>query len=60
MFYCHLLIHSEDENDYIFITKDVYDHLKNWLNQWLSNDLFSRIMIKHKQWQPDADIVYFP
>lgn len=37
-----------------------YDHLKKWLNQWLSNDLFSLIMIKHKQWQPDADIVYFP
>jgi glutathione S-transferase len=37
-----------------------YVFLKDWLNHWLSSDVFNRIMNKYKQWQPDADIVYFP
>ena len=37
-----------------------YVFLKDWLNHWLSCDVFNHIMNKYKQWQPDADIVYFP
>ncbi|WP_283786034.1 glutathione S-transferase [Bermanella sp. WJH001] len=37
-----------------------YTYLNHWLNRWLNSDLFLHVMNKYKQWQPDADIVYFP
>ena len=37
-----------------------YTYLNHWLNRWLNSDLFLNVMNKYKQWQPGADIVYFP
>jgi glutathione S-transferase len=40
--------------------KSEYANLKKWLNNWLESPLFISIMNKYKQWQVDAEPVYFP
>ncbi|MGR6871561.1 glutathione S-transferase [Pseudomonas sp. HK3] len=37
-----------------------YAHLKDWLEHWLATPLFIDSMHKYKQWQLNADPIYFP
>jgi len=37
-----------------------YENLAHWLDGFLESDLFMKVMVKHKQWTPEDETVYFP